>query len=88
MAMPVAKEEQEDIWGGDFMLKGPACCIMVQAQVWVAGKAQVVHLVPEMGLTPKHTSQGTWLGAEQHPAEAGGSWAVSLTAEMGTLVHV
>lgn len=31
---------------------------------------------------------GVWLGAQQHPAEAGGSWAVSLTAEMGTLVHM
>lgn len=67
--MPVAKEEQENIWGGDFMLKGPACYIMVQAQMregvskiqQMRGKAQVAHLVPEMGFTPKSTSWGVWL---------------------------
>lgn len=51
-------------------------------------RAQVVHLVLEVGLTPRSTSWGMCLGAQQHPAEAGGSWAVSPTAEMGTLVHV
>lgn len=29
-----------------------------------------------------------WLGAQQYPAQAGGSWAVSLTAEMGALMHM
>lgn len=32
--MPVAKGGQQDIWDGDFMLKGSACYIIVQAQMF------------------------------------------------------
>lgn len=42
----------------------------------VGGKAQVAHLVPEMDFTPKSTPWGMRLGAQQPPADAGGSWAV------------
>lgn len=39
-------------------------------------------------MTPRSTSWGLWLGAQQHPTETGGSQTASSLAEVGTPAHI